>query len=152
MNGGPRESWRLRERYTLSFWTMYGAKTHKFNSALISYEQIRDAKFWGSLQVGTIPSFELSMQPRRQTQLYYNNINSQLDATIIVLLIISISSTCFGLQFRPSSGALDCVYSLWYNAPTMQPAGDQVTIRQHCWCFIPPDEMYKIYAQYTGHI
>jgi hypothetical protein len=26
----------------------------------------------------------------------YNNINSQLDATIIILLIISISSTCFG--------------------------------------------------------
>ena len=28
---------------------------------------------------------------------WYNNINSQLDATIIILLIISISSTCFGL-------------------------------------------------------
>jgi hypothetical protein len=26
----------------------------------------------------------------------FNNINSQLDATIIILLIISISSTCFG--------------------------------------------------------
>jgi len=26
----------------------------------------------------------------------YSNINSQLDATIIILLIISISSTCFG--------------------------------------------------------
>jgi len=39
----------------------------------------------------------------------YNNINSQLDATIIILLIISISSTWFGRQFRPSSGAPDCV-------------------------------------------
>ena len=29
------------------------------------------------------------------------------------LLIIPISSTCFGRWFRPSSGALDCVYSLW---------------------------------------
>jgi len=27
---------------------------------------------------------------------WYNNINSQLDAIIIVLLIITISSTCFG--------------------------------------------------------
>ena len=27
---------------------------------------------------------------------WYNNINSQLDATIIILLMISISSTCFG--------------------------------------------------------
>ena len=41
----------------------------------------------------------------------YNNINSQLDATIIILLIISMSSTCFGRQFRPSSGAPDCVVS-----------------------------------------
>jgi len=56
---------------------------------------------------------------------WYNNINSQLDGTIIVLLIISFSSTCFGRQFRPSLGALDCVYSLWYNAPTVLPAGDQ---------------------------
>ena len=37
------------------------------------------------------------------------------------LLIIPISSTCFGRRFRPFSGALDCVYSLWYNAPTMLP-------------------------------
>jgi len=28
--------------------------------------------------------------------------------------MISISLTFFGRQFRPSSGALDCVYSLWY--------------------------------------
>jgi len=27
---------------------------------------------------------------------WYNNINSQLDATIMILLTISISSTCFG--------------------------------------------------------
>jgi len=54
----------------------------------------------------------------------YNNINSRLDAMMIILSI-SISSTCFGQEFRPSSGALDCVYSLWYKAPTMLPAGDQ---------------------------
>jgi len=57
----------------------------------------------------------------RKTQIV-NNINSQLYATIVILLI-SISSTCFGRQFRPSSGALDCVYSLWYEALTMLPAG-----------------------------
>ena len=39
------------------------------------------------------------------------------------MLIIPIRSTCFGGRFRPSSRALDCVYSLWYNAPTMLPAG-----------------------------
>ena len=56
---------------------------------------------------------------------WYNNTNNQLDATIIVLLIISISSTCFGRQFRQSSRALDCVYSLWYKAPTMLSDGNQ---------------------------
>ena len=48
--------------------------------------------------------------------LQYDNINNQLVATIIILLIISISSACFGPLFRPSSWALDCVYSLWYKA------------------------------------
>jgi len=57
---------------------------------------------------------------------WYNNINSQLYATIIILLIISNSSTRFGRYFRPSSGALDCVYSLWCNAPTMMSAGSIV--------------------------
>jgi len=51
--------------------------------------------------------------------------NNQLHATIITLLIISISSTCFGKLFRPSSGALDGVYCLWYSAQMMLPAGDQ---------------------------
>jgi len=46
-----------------------------------------------------------------------DNINSQLDATIIILLIISISSTCFGRYFRPSLGAL--------------PAGDQDAVEPH---------------------
>jgi hypothetical protein len=41
---------------------MNEAKTQKFNPALISYEQIRDAKFCGSLHIGTFHSFEFSMQ------------------------------------------------------------------------------------------
>jgi len=50
------------------------------------------------------------------------------------LLTIHISSTCFGRWFRPSLGALDCVYSL-YNAPTMLPAGslDAVPQPETCW-------------------
>ena len=84
----------------------------------------------------------------KQIAILSNNINSQLDATIIVLLITLIISTCFGRSFRPSSGALNCVYSLWYNALAMLPAGDQdevelilgmllLTSRQHCRCIIP---------------
>jgi len=85
---------------------------------------------------------------KTKTHILCNNINSQLDATIIVLLITLIISTCFGRSFRPSSGALNCVYSLWYNALAMLPAGDQdevelilgmllLTSRQHCRCIIP---------------
>jgi len=61
----------------------------------------------------------------------WRNINSQLVATIIILLKISISSTCFGRYFRPSSGTLGCVYSLWYKAPMMLPAGDQEAVPPH---------------------
>jgi len=41
---------------------------------------------------------------------------------------------------QAASSVLDCVYSLWYKAPTMLPAGDRfilVTSRQHRRCFIP---------------
>jgi len=31
----------------------------------------------------------------------------------------------FRAIISPSLGALDCAYSLWYNAPTMLLAGDQ---------------------------
>jgi len=33
-----------------------------------------------------------------------------------------ISSTCFGRCFRPSSGALDCIYSFWYSPHMLLPA------------------------------
>jgi len=46
-------------------------------------------------------------------------------------LVISISSTCFGRQFRPSSGALDCVYSLWHNTPAMLPVGSNAGALYH---------------------
>ena len=34
-------------------------------------------------------------------------------------------------EFRSSSGALDCLYSLWYNAPTILPAGSIVGTLYH---------------------
>ena len=37
---------------------------------------------------------------------------SQLNATIMVYWKIQITSTCFGRQFNPSSGALDCALQL----------------------------------------
>ena len=35
---------------------------------------------------------------------------------------------CFGRYFRSSTGALDCVYSLWYYTQAMLPAGDKVEV------------------------
>jgi len=39
--------------------------------------------------------------------------SNQQDATIQVNLLFLVSSTCFRWCFCPSSGALDCVYSIW---------------------------------------
>ena len=42
---------------------------------------------------------------------WYNYESNQPDATIQVNLLFLVSSTCFRRCFRPSSGALDCIYS-----------------------------------------
>ena len=47
------------------------------------------------------------------------------------LLIIPISSTCSGRQLRPSSGALEFIYSLWYNAPTTLLTGSLDEVEPH---------------------
>jgi len=39
--------------------------------------------------------------------------SNQQDATIQANLLFLVSSTCFGRCFRLSSGALDCIYSIW---------------------------------------
>jgi len=38
---------------------------------------------------------------------------NQQDAIIQVNLSFLVSSICFGWCFRPSTGALDCIYSIW---------------------------------------
>ena len=39
--------------------------------------------------------------------------SNQQYATIQVNLLFLVNSTCFGRCFRPSSGAFDCIYSIW---------------------------------------
>jgi len=47
-------------------------------------------------------------------QLIHRNYESnQQDTTIQINLLFLVSSTCFGRCFRPSSGALKCIYSIW---------------------------------------
>ena len=54
--------------------------------------------------------FKLTQRQQR------NNIKNQLDAKV---KFINNSN-----QLNMFRGALDCVYSLWYNAPMMLPAGN----------------------------
>jgi hypothetical protein len=49
--------------------------------------------------------------------------SNQQDANIQVNLLFLVSSTCFGRCFRPSSEALDCIYSIRYCSPKLLPAG-----------------------------
>ena len=42
-------------------------------------------------------------------------IDVQQDATFRFIYLYRISSTCFRRCFRPSSGALGCIYSFWYS-------------------------------------
>jgi len=44
---------------------------------------------------------------------WYSYESNQQDATLQVNLLFPVSSTCFGRCFRLSSGALDCIYSIW---------------------------------------
>ena len=40
-----------------------------------------------------------------------------------LIYLFLVSSTCFGRRLRPSSGALDCIFSFLYRPPTLLPAG-----------------------------
>jgi len=42
-----------------------------------------------------------------------NHENNQQDALYRLIYYSKIGSTCFGRYFRPSSRALDCIYSIW---------------------------------------
>jgi len=53
----------------------------------------------------------------------YCYVCNQQDANIQVNLLFLVSSTCFGRCFRPSSGTLDCIYSIWLYSPKLLPAG-----------------------------
>jgi len=52
----------------------------------------------------------------------YDYENNQQDATTQINLLFLVSSTCFGQCFRPSSGALDCIYSFRLYSPKLLPA------------------------------
>ena len=61
------------------------------------------------------------------------DVNNQQGATTFSFINLLNSALHFGRQIRPSSGALfDCIYSFWYNAPTLQP-----TDRKQCRCIVP---------------
>ena len=69
--------------------------------------------------------------------------DDQQDATILAYLFIHNQLYMFRGCLRPSSGALDCIYSFWYYPPTLLLAGvmDEVefhlihdtSLQQHRW-------------------
>jgi len=63
--------------------------------------------------------------------LSYNNINSQLDATIIILLIVSISTTCFGWKYRPKHVEL-----IEVNDKIIIVASSWLFILLYQWCMV----------------
>ena len=60
-------------------------------------------------------------------------IDDQQSANYLFIYLYPISSTFFWWCFRPSSGALDCIYSFWYSPPTLLPAGimDEMELKFH---------------------
>ena len=50
-----------------------------------------------------------------------------------LIYLFLISPACFGRCLRPSSGALDCIYSFWYCPPILLPAGimDEMELQFH---------------------
>jgi hypothetical protein len=74
-------------------------------------------------------SILLFMDPCIVIYLIYEN--NQQDATIWVNLLFQISSTYFGRCFRPSSWALDSIYSMWCCSFKLLPAGVLDELKTH---------------------
>ena len=75
-----------------------------------------------------------------------NNKDNQLDATIMVFLLIPIPSTCFGQSLCPSSGPLDCVLQFVVYCT------HDATGRQHRGCIIPQAVTHSLVLLKTGKI
>jgi hypothetical protein len=66
------------------------------------------------------------LHPWRKNSWYVWHIctnDEQQDATIWLIYLFLMSSTCFGRCLHPSSGALDCIYSFCYCPPILLLAG-----------------------------
>ena len=127
-------SWILDNEEVLAHWGTFchrGVKIHMLRFWEISQSTRFDMSafrlLWNLTESGWYMPFEFDVC--MTVHQWYNNKISQIDTTVIILLTISISSTCFGPQFRPFSGAQDCVYRLWYKTPAMLPAGDQDEVK-----------------------
>jgi len=59
----------------------------------------------------------------------------------------TVSPTCFGRCFRPSSGALDCIYSIWLYSPLSLPAGVVDELEQSA-----PHVLGDVFAHHQEHL
>ena len=62
----------------------------------------------------------------------------------LLIFFFSNSSTCFGRQTPPSSGALfECIYSFWYNTPILLPTCDKVEMDEFHLTFVTGRQQYR---------
>jgi hypothetical protein len=59
-------------------------------------------------------------------------VTNKIHIRIQVNSFFLVSSTCFWRCFRPSSGAFDCIYSIWLYSPRLQPAATWVSTTRYC--------------------
>ena len=65
----------------------------------------------------------------------------------LINLLFQVGSTCFGRCFRPSSGALDCIYNIWYCSPKLLPAGVPNELK-----LLIPSRLYMFGATFSSII
>jgi len=99
-------------KFTLSLCTVRQGIAHKFNSRCLCAVD-RHMRLWvySDNRFGDSVSVPYWQETFRILRCSYES--NKLDATIQVTFLFLVSSTCFGQCFRPSSGALDCIYSIW---------------------------------------
>ena len=110
-------------RKYLSNWKRLQIKELKKSESLINPEDEGNMFFSVTLVPTVLTELQSIVPPKT---LVLNNIwrpwiraswnvyeSNQQVATTQVNLLFLVGSTCFGRCFRPSSGALDCIYSFW---------------------------------------
>ena len=103
--------------------TVNGFLNTQYNSQIVTIWILFIQGHYSSCRLSLSVNANSKTSECNKLRICLNNVNNQLDATITVLLLIPISSTCFEPLFAHLQERQTVCYSLWYNAPTMFMAG-----------------------------